>query len=63
MDQMPDVQAYLEANPNVAAAITAFDGGIYHLPYVAEIDNYARVFAGRPALGDRAVGFRRGTGR
>lgn len=49
MDDLPDVRAYLEANPNVAKAITAFDGGIYHLPYVAEIDNYARVFAGRPA--------------
>lgn len=49
MDQMPDVQNYLAENPNVATAITAYDGGIYHLPYVAEIDNYARVFAGRPA--------------
>jgi hypothetical protein len=47
LDQMPNVKAYLEANPNVAKAITAHDGGIYHLPYVAEIDNYARVYNGR----------------
>ncbi len=47
MDYMPDVKAYLEANPNVAKAVTAYDGGIYHLPYVAEIDNYARAFEGR----------------
>ncbi len=49
MDLMPDVKAYLEANPNVAKAITAYDGGIYHLPYVAEIDNYARVYCARPS--------------
>lgn len=44
---MPNFNAYLEANPNVATSITAYDGGVYHIPYVAEIDNYARVFAGR----------------
>ncbi len=44
---MPDLKAYLEANPNVAKAITAYDGGIYHLPYVAEMDNFARGFEGR----------------
>ncbi|MDC7219955.1 MAG: hypothetical protein PQJ59_08445 [Spirochaetales bacterium] len=44
LDEMPDVAQFLEDNPNVAKAITAYDGGIYHLPYVAEIDNYARVF-------------------
>lgn len=47
LDYMPDLSAYLDANPNVAKAVTAYDGGIYHLPYVAEIDNYARVFPGR----------------
>ncbi|MDC7223779.1 MAG: hypothetical protein PQJ60_08570 [Spirochaetales bacterium] len=47
LDQMPAVKDFLEKNPNVAKAITAYDGGIYHLPYVAEIDNYARVFFGR----------------
>jgi hypothetical protein len=49
MEYMPDVKAYLEKNANVAKAITAYDGKIYHLPYVAEIDNYARTFNGRPA--------------
>ncbi len=47
LDYMPDLKAYLEANPNVAKAITAYDGGIYHLPYVAEMDNFARGFEGR----------------
>lgn len=48
LQYMPNVKAYLEANPNVAKAVTAYNGGIYHLPYVAEIDNYARTFEGRP---------------
>jgi len=47
LDYMPDVKAYLEANENIAQAITAYDGGIYHLPYAAEIGNYARGFEGR----------------
>jgi hypothetical protein len=47
MDQLPNAAAYLEANPNIAKAITAYDGGIYHLPYTAEIGSYARVFHGR----------------
>ncbi|MEO1289132.1 MAG: hypothetical protein AAFV93_15315, partial [Chloroflexota bacterium] len=47
LDQMPNFAAYLEASPNIAAAITAYDGGIYHAPYAAEIGNYARVFNGR----------------
>ena len=47
LDQMPNFAAYLEASPNIATAITAYDGGIYHVPYAAEIGNYARVFDGR----------------
>lgn len=47
LDQMPNFAAYLAANPNIAKAITAYDGGIYHVPYAAELDNYARVFAAR----------------
>ncbi len=39
--------AYLEANPNIAKAVTAYDGGIYFVPYAAELGNYARVFDGR----------------
>lgn len=44
LDEMPNLKAYLEANPNIKSAITAYDGHIYHLPYVAEIGNYARMF-------------------
>ena len=44
MDMMPNFAAYLEANPNIAKAITAYDGGIYHIPYAAELGNYARTF-------------------
>ncbi|MCK7488608.1 MAG: hypothetical protein MZU97_26260 [Bacillus subtilis] len=46
-DKMPNVKAYLDANPLVKSAITAADGKIYHLPYIAEIDTYARMFEGR----------------
>lgn len=44
LDYMPDFKAYLTSNPNIAKAITAYDGGIYHVPYAAEIGNYARAF-------------------
>ena len=47
LQYMPNYSAYIEANPNVAKAITAYDGGIYHVPYVAEMDNYARALHGR----------------
>ena len=47
LDEMPNFAAYLEANPNIAKAITAYDGGIYHSAYAAEIGNYARVFNAR----------------
>lgn len=43
----PNIKAYLEENANIAKAITAYDGGIYHMPYAAEVGNYARVFNGR----------------
>jgi hypothetical protein len=49
LDYMPNAKAYLAANPDIAKAITAFDGGIYHFPYAAELGNYARAFVGRPA--------------
>jgi len=44
---MPNLTRYLNNNPDIAKAITAYDGGIYHLPYVAEINNYARVVNAR----------------
>ncbi|GKX29416.1 hypothetical protein SH1V18_18960 [Vallitalea longa] len=47
LNDMPNFSKYLEENPNVAKAITAYDGGIYHVPYTAEIGSYARIFAGR----------------
>ncbi|UJF15719.1 hypothetical protein LZ578_00465 [Jeotgalibaca sp. MA1X17-3] len=47
MGQLPNFSKYLEENPTIADAITAYDGGIYYIPYVAEIDNYARVLHGR----------------
>ncbi len=46
-DKMPNLNAYLNANPLVKSSITASDGKIYHLPYIAEINNYARMFEGR----------------
>jgi len=47
LGQLPNVSEFLEENPTIASAITAHDGGIYHLPYIAEIGNYARAFMGR----------------
>lgn len=47
LEFMPNLKKYLNNNPNISKAITAYDGGIYHLPYVAEVNNYARVFLGR----------------
>lgn len=46
MDQgnLPNFKAYLEKNPNVKSAITTYDGQIYHIPYIAEIGQYARDF-------------------
>ena len=42
--QMPNFGKYLEENPDIKAAITAYDGHIYHIPYAAEVGNYARAF-------------------
>lgn len=41
---MPNFKAYLDQNPDVKSAITAFDGNIYHVPYIAELGNFARQF-------------------
>lgn len=41
---MPNFKAYLEANPAVKSAITAYDGSIYHVPYIAELNQFARTF-------------------
>jgi hypothetical protein len=47
LDKLPNFAKYLEDYPSVKSAITAWDGGIYHIPYVAEIDNFARVYHAR----------------
>ncbi len=44
---MPNLKKYLEENPNIKASITAFDGNIYYIPYVAEVGQLGRVFAVR----------------
>ena len=44
---MPNLYAYLQENPAVLQSMTAYDGGIYFIPYIAEIGNLARVFLGR----------------
>ncbi len=41
---LPNISAYMDENPDVASAITAYDGGIYHIPYIAEVGNFARTF-------------------
>ncbi|WP_025724496.1 hypothetical protein [Acholeplasma granularum] len=46
-DRLPNFKKYLDANPLVSESITAWDGNIYHAPYIAEIDNYARMYMGR----------------
>ena len=44
LDDMPDFKQYLEDNPTIATSITAYDGHIYYIPYIAEIGNYARLY-------------------
>jgi hypothetical protein len=43
-EYMPNFKSYLERNGNIREAITAYDGGIYLIPYIAEIGYYARAF-------------------
>ncbi len=35
-DYLPNFKAYLDANPDVEAVITAPDGNIYHIPYIQD---------------------------
>lgn len=46
MDQglMPNFKSYLEKNPSVKTSITAYDGEIYQVPYIAEIGEIARAY-------------------
>lgn len=41
---MPNFKKYLAENPDIKSAITAYDGNIYHAPYIAEINQLARTF-------------------
>lgn len=41
---MPNFKNYLAENPDIKSAITAYDGNIYHVPYIAEINQLARTF-------------------
>lgn len=41
---MPNFSKYLENNPDVQASITAYDGNIYQVPYIAEIGEIARAY-------------------
>jgi hypothetical protein len=43
-EYMPNFKRYLESNGTIREAITAYDGGIYLIPYIAEIGYYARAF-------------------
>ncbi len=46
-DKLPDFMDYLEEYPLIKQQITAYDGGIYHVPYIAEMDEFSKVFYGR----------------
>lgn len=46
-DKLPDFMAYLDEYPLIKQQITAYDGGIYHIPYIAEMDEFSKVFYGR----------------
>jgi len=43
-EYMPNFNSYLERNGTIREAITAYDGGIYFIPYIAEIGHLARAF-------------------
>lgn len=46
-DQLPDFFEYLESYETIRESITAYDGGIYYIPYIAEEDEFSKVFYGR----------------
>lgn len=46
-DQLPDFMDYLEEYPLIKQQLTAYDGGIYNVPYIAELDEFSKVFYGR----------------
>ncbi len=46
-DKLPDFMDYLDSYPLIKQQLTAYDGGIYNIPYVAELDEFSKVFYGR----------------
>lgn len=46
-DKLPDFMKYLDEYPLIKQQLTAYDGGIYSVPYVAELDEFSKVFYGR----------------
>ncbi len=46
-EKLPDFMAYLDSYPLIKQQLTAYDGGIYNVPYVAELDEFSKVFYGR----------------
>ncbi len=45
--EMPHLKAYLDANPTIKDSITNWDGNIYHIPYIAEIDQFSHAYTMR----------------
>lgn len=45
--EMPHLKAYLDNNSAIRESITAYDGGIYHIPYIAEIGQFAHAYTMR----------------
>ncbi|MCL2443574.1 MAG: hypothetical protein FWD13_08965 [Treponema sp.] len=41
---LPNFKEYLDKNGSIREMITAYDGGIYFIPYIAEIGYFARAF-------------------
>jgi hypothetical protein len=46
-EYMPHFKRYLDKNGSIREVISAYDGGIYFIPYIAEIGYFARAFLGR----------------
>ena len=45
--QMEHLKKYLDDNPSIKESITAYDGNIYHVPYIAEIGTFAHTYTMR----------------
>ena len=45
--KLPNLKNYLDNNPMIKSSITAYDGNIYHVPYIAEVGQFARGYTMR----------------